>query len=237
MWHEEKAIQHIDELFAFEGRHFVEVAYQEILKRSADPHGMQLYLGRLARGYDKAEIIVDLVCSKEAGTIPNIPGLKRLIREVRWSRSPVLRWLDRKTRFERALRRLAFTTAEIQGELDENIEVHQANLQAFCALNETISTIAQQIKDVGSALEPRVEQAAQRLTPEEVREAFLDVLGRQPENDDVIAHHANFPGLQHLRITLMQSEEYRNKVQGEHAKFLFGRLTRVFQGHSAPMGI
>jgi hypothetical protein len=73
--------QHIYELFIFDEREFINVAYRTLLGREPDPNGMNYYLGRLRMGYGKAAIIVQLAKSSEARPHGNIKGLANLIKE------------------------------------------------------------------------------------------------------------------------------------------------------------
>ncbi|MBE7565877.1 glycosyltransferase [Acidithiobacillus sp. HP-11] len=72
-------IQHINELFALDGRLFVTEAYRILLKREPDEGGINYYLGRLARGYSKAAVIAQLAKSTECRPVDEIDGLKELI--------------------------------------------------------------------------------------------------------------------------------------------------------------
>ena len=72
-------IQHIVELFAHDGRDFIVEAYRNLLGRDPDPQGMAYYLGRLAMGYGKARIIVQIVSSPEFKDKRKVGGLKQLI--------------------------------------------------------------------------------------------------------------------------------------------------------------
>ena len=72
-------IQHISELFALDGRAFVTEAYQNLLHREPDAHGLAYYLGRLSMGYGKAGVITQLAKSSECRPHDEIQGLQKLI--------------------------------------------------------------------------------------------------------------------------------------------------------------
>ncbi|MGC9237252.1 MAG: DUF4214 domain-containing protein, partial [Thiomonas sp.] len=181
-------IQHIDELFVHDGAEFVFRAYQVLLDREPDPHGLDFYLGRMARGYDKSEIIVNLATSPEAKNALDIPGVRHLIKEYRRNRHWLWGWLSRHQRIERALRQLTQTSARSQHALQKLPDALNSAQKAF-------EQCAGQTLRQSTATGPVT--VVQRLSADEVRQAFEAVLGRQPESDDVIAHHANFASPQH----------------------------------------
>lgn len=72
-------IQNIYELFALDDRDFVASAYRNLLGREADEQGLAYYLGRLAMGYGKESIIVQLAHSRECRHHDEIKGLKQFL--------------------------------------------------------------------------------------------------------------------------------------------------------------
>jgi hypothetical protein len=73
-------IQNIYELISLEGREFVIEAYRNLLGRDPDSHGLYYYLGRMADGYSKKNVIVQLAKSSEMKN-HSISGLKQLMKE------------------------------------------------------------------------------------------------------------------------------------------------------------
>jgi glycosyltransferase involved in cell wall biosynthesis len=78
-------IQHITELFAFDGRAFVTEAYRYLLGREPDENGLRYYLGRLAIGYSKGAVLAQLARSPECRPHDEIKGLDKLIADERRS--------------------------------------------------------------------------------------------------------------------------------------------------------
>lgn len=96
-------IQHITEIFAFEGRIFITEAYRNLLNREPDNHGMAYYLGRLAQGYGKASVIAQLAQSTESRPWGEIKGLKKLIADERRGQHWFWGWFGHRNRIERIL--------------------------------------------------------------------------------------------------------------------------------------
>ena len=96
-------IQHISELFAYDGREFITQAYFNLLGREPDLHGMAYYLGRLSRGADKAEVIAQLAQSEEYHKRDEIIGLSRLILDVKRAHSWPWSWFEAKRQKSRWL--------------------------------------------------------------------------------------------------------------------------------------
>jgi hypothetical protein len=69
-------IKNIEELFVHDGRDFVTEAYLNLLKREPDEHGLMYYLGRLAQGHSKSEVIAQLAQSPECCPHDDINGIK-----------------------------------------------------------------------------------------------------------------------------------------------------------------
>lgn len=208
-----------------DGAEFVSASYRTLLGRAPDTHGLAYYLGRLARGYDKAEVIVSLATSPEALDMSNIRGIAQLISEVRRSQHWFWGWFGRGKRIAHPIRQLALVSVSAQTSM-------QQLSTALRSTQEDLRQIARPALLHASPSKHGIATQAivvQRLSEDEVRQAFYAVLGRQPSNSDVIAHHANYQSPQHLRNALMHSDEFRNKVEGSHAKLLLGRMCQVFQ--------
>lgn len=72
-------IQNIYELFALDGKDFVVNAYMNLLERVPDEHGLLYYLGRMALGDSKQDVILELTKSPEYRPKNQILGLEKLI--------------------------------------------------------------------------------------------------------------------------------------------------------------
>lgn len=75
-------ITHVDELLAYDGSEFVDVAYRVLLRRNADVQGRAHYLERLQHGDGKDGIVYALYTSAEfrrSHHKPEITGLDRLV--------------------------------------------------------------------------------------------------------------------------------------------------------------
>ena len=109
-------IQHIIELFALEGRDFITEAYRNLLDREPDPQGMAYYLGRLAMGYGKARVIMDLAQSKEAHPHHEIVGLAKLIQFEKRANHWLWGLFFRHRRRERLVRQQVSQITQTQGQ-------------------------------------------------------------------------------------------------------------------------
>ncbi|MBU2811778.1 DUF4214 domain-containing protein [Acidithiobacillus thiooxidans] len=93
-------IKNIEELFVLDGRDFVTEVYRNLLKREPDEQGLRYYLGRMAQGHNKPEIIAQIAKSPECCTLDKIVGLKKLTVDVQRSNSWFWRWFVRHDRME-----------------------------------------------------------------------------------------------------------------------------------------
>lgn len=103
------SIQHITELFALDGQEFVTEAYRNLLNRNPDVHGMAYYLGRLAQGRGKEEVIVQLAKSPECKPHEQIKGLNPLIENRRRAQHWLWGRLTIRSRIENALQASLYT--------------------------------------------------------------------------------------------------------------------------------
>ena len=79
-------------LLQYQDRQFVEFAYMTLLKRPADPEGLNYYLGRLRAGVPKIQILGQIIDSHEARTRGiELPGLRSAVKLHKFSRIPLLR--------------------------------------------------------------------------------------------------------------------------------------------------
>lgn len=217
-------IQHITELFALDGRDFVTEAYRNLLRREPDEQGMRYYLGRLGLGYGKTSIILQLARSADCQPIEEIPGLKQFIADEKTENHWLWGWFSRRRRQEKLFRE------GIQGLTHIATRLDQFN-DTLRILHQRMGALSERLTDWKNLQAPPIssDNTTPKLSKDVVRAAFREILGREPENDDVIAHHANFENAQQLRTALMQSEEFRNKAGSDHAKLLLGRLCQTVQ--------
>lgn len=178
-------LENISELLALTDRDFIIEAYNNILGREPDPHGMQFYMDMLANGGDKKNIVIQLGTSKEAHDkhSDQISGLKELVEKYRrsskWSRL-FLFWMGR-----------------VKGAPLEQREITNASKSALMSipvLNDNL------------------------LSRDVVRGAFYEILGREPENEDVIFAHRRVASEAELKKILLDSDEYKTKLASETKK-------------------
>ena len=213
------SIQHIIELFALEGRDFITEAYHNLLGREPDPQGMAYYLGRMAMGYGKASVIMDLARSAESLPHREIIGLEKLIVTERhanhwlWGRFSGRQHQERLLR-EGVMQGLAQITA-----LMESFTERMEGLLTFAKSNQSHTTTKEQ--SLPSA--------------DDVRSAYREILGREPENDQVIAHHAKCESVDALRQALLRSEEFKYRINAEH--LVPRHVNQVEDGEGSEVGI
>ncbi|MHB1266718.1 MAG: methyltransferase domain-containing protein [Acidithiobacillus ferriphilus] len=193
-------IQNITELFSLDGRAFITEAYRNLLGREPDPHGMAYYLGRLAMGYGKASVITDLAQSAESRPHREIIGLDKLIVTERranhwlWGRFSGRQHQKNLLR-EGFIQGLAHIAA-----LMENLTEHMEDHRTFAISNQSYAATKEQYL----------------LSPDDVRAAYREILGREPENDQVITHHAKCESTDALRQSLLESEEFQYRINMKH---------------------
>lgn len=207
-------VQHITELFSLDGHVFVTAVYRNLLKREPDEHGMAYYLGRLGQGFGKAAVIAQLAQSPECRPLDEIKGLKKLIVDVRRAQHWFWGQFGHRNRVERILHSSLEPVARIEQQLQ--------------FLQEVILSQGQQIGDLArqavSNCEIQMDEAP-RLSSETVRQCYVDILGREPESEATINHHASLPSREALRENLIHSEEFQHKILAlpEHARLIFKR--------------
>ncbi|MBN2855590.1 MAG: DUF4214 domain-containing protein [Halothiobacillaceae bacterium] len=205
-------IMHITELFALDDEAFIQAAYRCLLNREPDEHGLAYYLGRLSIGYGKAGVIAQLAQSPECRPHDAIKGLKKLIADERRAGHWFWGAFGRSHRWEKTLQSGIAGLAQID--------------QRLVALQGAVLTQAQQFQSANKA---------PRLPAEIVRQAFIEILGREPENEDVVKTHAKSESLEALRETLLNSEEFQSRVAAlpEYARTI---LMRHLQAQRAQHG-
>lgn len=87
------SVQHVTELFAFDGYQFIEICYKTFLHRTPDEAGARYYLGRLALGFDKASVLSQIIESPEAVDPYRIRGVIELSKISKMRRGYVSRIL------------------------------------------------------------------------------------------------------------------------------------------------
>jgi hypothetical protein len=235
-------IQNVVELYSFEGEEFVVLAYRHLLGREPDAHGLAYYLGRLAQGVGKEAIVAQMAQSEEAKPAEQIMGLSALLLQQRRAQSWFWGWLTAGGRRERLQRQ---QIAKMDHLLVAKRDAMARASQEISSLQDTIKSISLSLEKLSNnvgALTPSlnalhrivaenpVDQTAHAphypLSEDDVRQSFLEILGRAPENDQTIEHHRNFPSYADLVSYLMKSQEYQSSVSG-YTRFLLNRLAKV----------
>jgi hypothetical protein len=219
------SIQNIYELLGLDGQDFIREAYCNLLKREPDEHGMAYYLGRLAAGYSKANIIMNLADSKESCPHDEINGLGQLIRSEKYRNNWLIGLFCRRQQHEKLFREGILALVHVNqrmGEVHSTLRLLPLQLDALAVRMENLQTssICNQ-----TPVKPT-------LSTDDVCAAFREILGRDPENDQVIAVHANFDSIEDLRKVLLDSEEFKSRVSAlpEYARSIFNRMQVLQQG-------
>ncbi|MHB1656194.1 MAG: FkbM family methyltransferase [Burkholderiales bacterium] len=144
--------QHIYELFIFDEREFITVAYRTLLGREPDPNGMNYYLGRLRMGYGKASIIVQLANSSEAVPQCKIKGLSKLIKEEQQANHWFWGLFSRHQRTERIIQK--------------NVEEIGRLMSSITLLKSAIQTLPSVIDEHAQRIQGSLKQLALQTTDE-----------------------------------------------------------------------
>ena len=76
---------------------FIQLAYEQILKRSPDIDGRRFYINQLNKGISKMDVLAQIKESQEGKEInANIPGLNELVEKAKWRKFPLIAALMRK---------------------------------------------------------------------------------------------------------------------------------------------
>lgn len=215
-------IQHITELFAYDGAEFIAEAYRNLLDREPDPHGLRYYLGRLALGYSKAAVAVQLASSPECKKRDQIAGIKQLIQQEKQA----AHWLWGKFVW--------------RPRLERTLNSQQAAVSRFHQdVVQLQTSIASQLSQLASAVDRAAAQQASTSAPHKlpsdtVRQLFIEILGREPESEEVITQHAMHESINSLRQALLNSPEFQSSVSAlpEYARTLLQRQLQVLQHQS-----
>lgn len=221
-------IQHITELFALDGEEFVTEAYRNLLKREPDAHGLAYYLGRLAAGYGKAAVITQMAKSPECRVVDEIKGLKALMIDEGRARHWLWAWFTRRSRLERALQSGIAGLAQVTQRL-ASLQAQQKH--SLARIEQQMISLTQQIaQSSAAALQQEKNTEEARLPAQTVRQLFIEILGREPDSEDVIEHHAKLPSVQALREALINSEEFQSRVRAlpEYARTIFQRQIQAY---------
>lgn len=219
------SIQNIYELFVLDGQDFIREAYRNLLKREPDEHGMAYYLGRLAAGYSKASIIMKLAESKESCPHDEIKGLGQLIKSEKYNNNWLIGLFGRRQRHEKLLRIGIQALAHVNQRMGE---VHST----LRLLPQQLDALAVRIENLQTSCICNQPPVKITLSTDDVCAAFREILGRDPENDQVIAVHANFDSIEDLRKVLLDSEEFKSRISDlpEYARSIFNRMQVLQQG-------
>ena len=213
--------KHIITLFEFEGNDFITACYRNVLAREPDPIGASYYRGLLASGSSKHCIIAALATSIEYKTSgkPHPPALRQIIKIARQEQS-IFRLASTKTT-ARHRQQLLYQLATLGQHLKN------ATANSNLALNEITKRSDELVTLLHSALSQRSNEpppmrsgdgpsAAANcglpLSEQNVRDAFQEVLGREPESNAVIDHHRQLPTIQALRSALIDSPEFKARL-------------------------
>lgn len=230
-------VKNIEELFAHDGRDFVAEAYRNLLKREPDDHGLMYYMGRMAQGHSKADIIAQLAKSPECRPLDEIDGLKRLTVDVKRSSGWLMRWFERRGRMEGAVYLGTLKLAQLDTQL-ASMNQHLASLQdalrmAANGYTQQMENLVQQVSQMQS-ISPTTNQFYDKPQPhssETIAQAYVDIMGHPPEpgSVEIIDLYAKFETPQALREALMASAEFQAKVAvlSEYARNIFQRQIQM----------
>ncbi|WP_408952592.1 methyltransferase domain-containing protein [Lysobacter sp. Hz 25] len=163
-----KSSYSLGELLAFADRNFVENAYQAILRRPADPAGLQACLSRLRSGHaTKVGILGNLRWSPEGmARAVHIDGLLVPFTLSKWRQrrfvGPIIGWLHAVVRLGSSQRRID--------------AVDTARAQQTEELGEILTTIASQFHERIAVLESTLEEDKRRQDRVQAFEKSLDPL-------------------------------------------------------------
>ncbi|MGD9888329.1 MAG: DUF4214 domain-containing protein [Halothiobacillaceae bacterium] len=196
-------IKHITELFSLHGAEFIHAAYAALLQREPDPHGLNYYLGRLAQGYSKASIIAQLAKAPESQPHSRIDGLTKLLKDERKAQHWFWGLFVNRARQARAQSALAYPIAITTPPAIDYSPQFQAISEQLAHLNLTN----------GRAHEVNVPiPKASNLSRQTVLDLFSLILGRSPESEETIWHHAELSSPHLLKTVLMASDEFHLRL-------------------------
>jgi hypothetical protein len=110
-------VRHVNQLIALNDVALVEALYETLLKRKADPDGLEFYVGQLRSGYEKGLMIAEFASSEEARPSLDLPGLRQYIDAQRRRGPSLWRRLTRDRQREVQMNRLENTIGQLLQEL------------------------------------------------------------------------------------------------------------------------
>jgi len=231
------AIQHITELFALDDEGFITEAYRNFYHREPDEHGLAYFKGRLALGFSRANIIFQLSKSNEMCPLQDIPGLTSMIRDERRANHWFFRWFARgqSARLQQSgiftlanlERRLASLQYCLYSTAQRQEQLLQQQTDALIEQNNTLAGILLVQQSSGSVDASESVRFLKNEIPtigrEVVVQLFHLVLGRDPESEQVILHHAAHSSPHNLLDSLINSGEFQLRLQvlSEQAQIIF----------------
>lgn len=224
------SIQNINELFALDGPQFIAEAYLNLLQHEPDTQGMAYYLGRLAQGHSKESVIFQLAQSPDCRPHQDILGLEALVKAQRRTKHWFWGRVDRIARMERKIQELRLALATQQSAETSTTLPRETIRQAYLAVlgrepeSETVISLHAQVGSVEALYQGLLSSeeynrrvvrgaTANQTTMEMVRQAYLAVLGREPESESVINEHMQLGDAEIIYKSLLSSEEYKLKLK------------------------
>lgn len=234
------AIQSIYELFILDGADFVTAAYRNLFSREPDEHGLAYYVGRLSLGYGKENVVAQMAKSPECINHQDIEDLKQLIRNEHRARHWFWGMFARDNRVHKSMQ----SNLNVLGLIRQNINAVQdvisaqsqqtiAFTQQLVSLNQANQSLNQQIAELIQQTvaysPPSQPDETPRLPDEVVRQCFADIMGREPESEEIIKHHARLATREALQENLIHSEEFQHKLLAlpEYARGIFRRQIQI----------
>ncbi|WP_279117655.1 DUF4214 domain-containing protein [Acidithiobacillus thiooxidans] len=228
-------IKHVIELFVLDGPDFITEAYRNLLTREPDEHGLAYYMGRLAQGYGKDDVIAELAKSPECRPLDEIDGLKKLTVNAQRTRHWFWRIFARRGRLETAVYSGTTKLAQLYAELsrtNQRLAVLQDTIQIAAKDHaQQLGNLTQEIARI--QIIPceidKLRDNSLRLSPDTVKQTFEDILGCVPENEEAINHYAKFESYSALREALMRSGEFQSKLAAlsEYARSILQRQIQI----------
>ncbi|MBN2679346.1 DUF4214 domain-containing protein [Acidithiobacillus montserratensis] len=223
-------IQHITELFALDGPKFIAEAYRNLLQHDPDLQGMNYYLGRLAQGHSKDSVILQLSQSAECRPHHEILGLEALIKTERRAQHWFWGWVIRSTRTKREIQLLREALAAEQSKAnkieDKPIMTRDSVRLAYLSVlgrepenEKVVNQYLQCTSDVGTLYQILLSsdeynwQIKKGLNAEVVKQAYIMILGREPETEKVVNDCIQIGDREALYLRLLSSEEFRQRLK------------------------
>jgi hypothetical protein len=185
-----------------------------MLNRDPDDHGLSYYLGRLALGFSRSSVIVQLAKSSECKPHNEIIGLEKFMTEQKkannWFWSFINRYSNAKINIQDGIN-------AIKG-IERRLASQDATLfKQYQALSEIAQQLALNYQDFSKSYRSTINQIERVdennwLPAETVIQAFRAILEREPESEDTISYHRSLGNVYALLQSLIKSDEYRLKL-------------------------